>query len=247
MLASVLPAAAFAQATTGVGEDAVPVPARGSRIRIGGLWSNYDSRFAPTANGGSKKGGLFDGYARDNLGAADLPTLAPAETNIRALSGLGSAFQLSLGKLEARGDVSKSTTPFQIDYGITNRLSVSVLVPYVETTGNNRFTLNRGGAGATVGQNPATHGHELITCGERRGRYADCSFARFACGRDCAVWKCGRVGWWVYGDSRESNGGTSVTVAGGVVQNADKRVVRHEYGCGFSRCAHCNITRATGD
>ena len=155
MLASVLPAAAFAQATTGVGEDAVPVPARGSRIRIGGVWSNYDSRFAPTVDGSSKRGGLFAGFARDNLGVADFPKLAPAETNIRALSGLGTGFQLSLGKLEARGDVSKSTTPFQIDYGITNRLSVSVLVPYTETTSNNRFTLNRGGAGATVGQNPA--------------------------------------------------------------------------------------------
>jgi len=155
VLAAALPAAALAQATTGVGDDAVPIPAHGSRIRIGGLWSNYDSRFAPSADGSSKKGGLFDGFARDNLGVSDLPVLGPAETNIRSLSGLGTGFQLSLGKLEARGDVSKSITPLQIEYGITNRLSVSVLVPYVETTSNNRFTLNRGGAGATVGQNPA--------------------------------------------------------------------------------------------
>ena len=155
VLATVLSAAARAQATSGVGADAVPVPAHGSRIRIGGLWSNYDSRFATSTDGSTKKGGLYAGFARDNLGVTDLPKLTPAETNIRLLSGLGTGFQLSLGKLEARGDVSKSTTPLQIEYGITNRLSVSVLVPYVETTSNNRFTLNRGGAGATVGQNPA--------------------------------------------------------------------------------------------
>ena len=147
--------AAQAQATTGVGDDAVPLPAHGGRIRIGGLWSSYDTRFAPTADGGTKKSGLYDGFSRDVLGVSDLPKLVTAQTNIQSLSGLGSAFQLSLGTLEARGDVSKSTTPLQIEYGVTNRLSISVLVPYVETTSNNRFTLNRGGASATVGQNPA--------------------------------------------------------------------------------------------
>ncbi|MEP6832869.1 MAG: hypothetical protein ABJB74_05715 [Gemmatimonas sp.] len=145
---------ARAQSTTGVGDDAVPISAHGSRISIAGLWTHYDSRFAPSATG-SKKGGLYDGFSRENLGVADLPIFAPTETNIRSLSGLGTGFQLSLGTLEARGDVSKSITPFKIDYGVTNRLSISVLVPYVETTSNNKFTLNRGGAGATVGQNPA--------------------------------------------------------------------------------------------
>ncbi|MGV3709481.1 MAG: hypothetical protein ACO1Q7_11630 [Gemmatimonas sp.] len=146
-------ATANAQATTGVGDDAVPVPAGGTRIRIGGLWSSYDSRFAPSADGGTKKSALYSPFVRENLGTGDLQALAPAEASIRALSGL-SAFSLSLGSLEARGDVSKSTTPFQLDVGITNRLSLSVLVPYVETTVNNRFTLNPGGGGATGGRNP---------------------------------------------------------------------------------------------
>ncbi|MBC8087792.1 MAG: hypothetical protein H7Z40_11050 [Phycisphaerae bacterium] len=143
-----------AQSSAGVGDDAVPVPARGSRIRIGGLWSSYDQRFAPSTNGGSKKGGLYDGFARESFGVADLPTLAPAESNIRGLSGLAS-FSLSLGGLEAQGDASKSVVPFQLDLGITNRLFVTVVVPYVETTSNSRFVLNRGGQGASVGINPA--------------------------------------------------------------------------------------------
>lgn len=143
------------QTSAGVGDDAVPLPSRGARIRIGGLWSSYDQRFAPSPNGGSKKGGLFDGFARENFGASDLPILAPAESNIRALSGLGTSFSLSLGALEAQGDVSKSVVPFQLDLGITKRLFVTVVVPYVETTSNSRFVLNRGGQGATVGINPA--------------------------------------------------------------------------------------------
>lgn len=146
---------AAAQTSAGVGEDATPVPAKSARIRIGGLWTSYDSRFAPTTNGGNRKGGLFDGYSRDNLGVADMPILAPAEANIQSLSGLGSAFSLSLGALEATGDASRSVVPFQMDYGITNRLFVTVVVPYVETTSNSRFVLNRGGTGATVGANPA--------------------------------------------------------------------------------------------
>lgn len=148
------PVDANAQASAGVGDDATPLSAKGARIRIGGLWSSYDSRFAPNSNGDSKKGGLFDGFRRDNLGVADLPRLVNAEADIRGLSGANN-FSLSLGALEATGDVSKSVVPFQIDYGITNRLSLTVVVPYVETTANSRFILNRGGQGATVGANPA--------------------------------------------------------------------------------------------
>lgn len=149
-----LPAASHAQATAGIGQDAVPLPAKGARISIIGLWENYDSRFAPTLDGGNEKSRLFSGYSRDNLGAADFTRLTGAQSDIRGLSGLD-AFSLSLGQLEAKGDVTKSIVPFQIDYGVTNRLSLSLLVPYVETRSASSFALNRGGAGANVGKNPA--------------------------------------------------------------------------------------------
>ncbi len=157
MLALGIPSGASvsAQSSSGVGDDAIPIPAHGSRIRIGGLWSNYDSRFATTADGSYKRGPLFGGYQRANLGVADLPQLAATENNIRALSGLGTAFSLSLGSLEASGHVVKVTVPFQFDFGVTSRLSIGVSVPYVETTADNKFVLNRGGKGATVGENPA--------------------------------------------------------------------------------------------
>ncbi|MDQ6611931.1 MAG: hypothetical protein M3Y64_05825 [Gemmatimonadota bacterium] len=144
-----------AQAASGVGDDAIPIPAHGSRIRIGGLWTNYDSRFATATDGSYKRRPLFAGYERANLGVADLPQLGATENNIRSLSGLGSAFSLSLGRLEASGNVVKSIVPFQFDFGVTRRLSVGILIPYVETTADNKFVLNRGGKGATVGENPA--------------------------------------------------------------------------------------------
>lgn len=144
-----------AQSASGVGDDAIPVVAHGTRIRIGAIWSAYIDKFGPAADGSSGRSPLFSGYARNALGVADLTALAPAQTAIRDLSGLGSAFTLSLGPLEARGDVTKSVVPFQLDYGVSKRLSVSLLVPYVETRSDTRFVLNRGGAGATVGANPA--------------------------------------------------------------------------------------------
>jgi hypothetical protein len=70
------------------------------------------------------------------------------------LSGV-STFALSLGTFEASGDVRQSITPFAVDVGITNRLSIGVVVPYVESHDNASLILNRAGTGATVGQNPA--------------------------------------------------------------------------------------------
>lgn len=151
---AVAPSSGLAQTPAGIGDDAVPLPAKGARIRIVGLWENYDSRFSTNADGKYEKNRLFSGYSRDNLGAADFTVLTGAQTSIRSLSGLD-AFSLSFGKLEATGDVTKSIVPFQIEYGITNRLSLSLLVPYVETRSASSFVLNRGGAGANVGRNPA--------------------------------------------------------------------------------------------
>lgn len=153
-LATALAAPIGAQTASGVGDDAIPIPVHGTRIRIAGLWSSYDSRFVPTPNG-TERHRLLSGFNRDNLGVADIPALAVAQQNIRALSGLGTAFTLSLGKLEARGDVSRSIVPFQMDVGITRRLSVGFMVPYVETSSQSKLVLNRGGLGATVGENPA--------------------------------------------------------------------------------------------
>lgn len=149
------PFALGAQATAGIGDDATPLPVHGARIRIVGLWTNYDSRFAPNAKGDIEKSRLFSEFSRDNLGAADFTRLSGAQDNIRNLSGLGNAFALSFGQLDAKGDVSKSIVPLQIDVGVTNRLSLSLMVPYVETRSASSFTLNRSGTGANVGQNPS--------------------------------------------------------------------------------------------
>ncbi len=149
VLASSVASSVFAQRASGVGDDAIPIPRGGYRLQVGGLWNDYGAVY--TANG---KRPRLSGLATDTFGVAFLPQLAAAQTGIRALTGSPN-FALSLGPLQASGEVRQSIAPLAIDYGLSNRLSVRVLVPYVESRDVSQLVLNRLGMGATVGRNPA--------------------------------------------------------------------------------------------
>ncbi len=144
-----LPAAAVAQAVSGVGASAIPIPRRIVRIGIGGQWDSYDRVYSDT---GARP--ALSVLQTSAFGVRAMPQLNAAQQAIRALSGV-SAYTLTLGTLETTGDVRSTTTPIAIDVGLTDRLSIGVLVPYVETRSNALFILNRNGSGANVGQNPA--------------------------------------------------------------------------------------------
>ncbi|MEO7522108.1 MAG: hypothetical protein ABIW79_09855, partial [Gemmatimonas sp.] len=154
LLAAVAPARTVgAQSITGAGDDAIPVPHRGFRLRIAGQWNDWDAVFADSA-GKSRKRPLLARVGQSSFGVASLPQLASAEAAIRALTGLP-GFSISLGVLEAKGDVRQSTAPISVEFGVTPRLSVGLLVPYVESRDNTQLILNRNGTGVTVGVNPA--------------------------------------------------------------------------------------------
>ena len=145
---------ALAQRVAGVGDDAISIPRGALRFRMAAIWNRYDDVFRPDANGAISRRPLLE---RANLSALDeraLPQLAPVETAIRTLTGL-SSLEIGLGSLEARGQVQQNVTPISVDYGVTNRLSVGLLVPYVEVRTTTQFVLNREMLGANVGQNPA--------------------------------------------------------------------------------------------
>jgi hypothetical protein len=138
-----------AQAVAGLGEDAIPIPARGLRVNIGVAWDQWDRRLLPDGT----RSPLLDALATSSLGVNQLPSLAVAQTGIRTLAGLPT-FDLTLGALEASGAVRRTSTTLQADFGITRRISVGVRVPYVEVTHNANLVLNRNGSGANVGENP---------------------------------------------------------------------------------------------
>ncbi len=156
--AAAVPAAA--QAVAGVGEDAVPLPARGWRLSLGAQWDQWDRRLLGTGETGPLLGGL----ATPSLGVAQLPALQAAETGIGALTG--GDFTLSLGALEARGAVRRASTLLQAEVGLTRRVSLGVRVPYVEVVHDAQLVLNREGTGANVGRNPALGGAGANTNGQ---------------------------------------------------------------------------------
>ena len=143
---------AGAQTASGAGDDAIPVAKGSVRIRVGGLWNDWDAVFTDSA--GVRKRPLLAGIGRQSLGTSSLTQLQPVEAAIRDLTGL-SDFTLSLGTLEARGDVRQSISPIMVEFGVTRRLSVGLLVPYVESRDNSQVILNRSGTNVTVGANPA--------------------------------------------------------------------------------------------
>jgi len=152
---SMFPAVSAAQAVAGVGEDAIPVPKGSLRIGTGGLWNDYRDAWSRDSRSGSYgKGPLLGALDTDRLGTGILATLSDAEVALRTLTGQ-SNFQLSMGPLEARGQVRQSIAPITLDYGVTRRLSVRLVVPYVESRDATQFVLNRTGLGANVGANPA--------------------------------------------------------------------------------------------
>ncbi len=138
-----------AQAIVGAGSSAVPVPRHIVRVSIGGMWDDYDQEFR---DGGKQP--LFGRVASASFGVGALPQLSAAQQAIRTLSSSPS-FALTLGALEASGNYRTVTTPIAIDWALTDKLAVGIVVPYVESRGNALFVLNRTGTGANVGQNPS--------------------------------------------------------------------------------------------
>ena len=143
---------AHAQAVTGAGDDAIPVSKGTVRIRIAGQWNDWSEVWQDSA-GRTVRRGVLAGIDNRRLGVSALPQLSAAEAGIRTLTR-DAAFSVSLGLLEARGDVRQSSAPIAVDVGITRRIAVGIVVPYIESRDNSQLLLNRAGNGATVGLNP---------------------------------------------------------------------------------------------
>ncbi len=153
-VAAARPREAKAQAVAGLGDDAIPLPKGSKRFLISGLWNDWDAVYAPSANGGSNKRPLFATLNTTQAGVAVFPQLVSAEAGVRTLTGQP-AFALSLGALDAAGEVRQSIAPLGLSVGISRRLSLRLLVPYVESRDVSQLLLNRVGSTANVGMNPA--------------------------------------------------------------------------------------------
>jgi hypothetical protein len=148
VLFAVPPRSLPAQAVAGIGDDAIPLPRKGWRLLLGGLWNDY-TVYEP----GVGRQPLLGGLASNAAGVAQFPTILPAVQGLRTLTG-DPRMVLSLGTLETNGAVRQSIAPFTVDYGFSRRLSFRAVVPYVESRDATQLLLNRTGTGANVGVNP---------------------------------------------------------------------------------------------
>ena len=119
---------AHAQAGVSHAEDATPIPGGTLRMSIANVWTRYDSRF--DSSGVTRPIGAY--LSTDSLGPRQLPNLAPIEQALGVLTG-DARTRLTFGRLDVRSDARIVRTPIALEYGVTRRLSIGVLLPLVQT------------------------------------------------------------------------------------------------------------------
>lgn len=129
---------AHAQSTLSHTEDAQPIPQGMLRFRITNGWTRFDERFA----GNGMLRSLGDELSTDSLGPRQLPRLTPVEQALQTLTNDPNT-RLTLGRLDVKSDARIVTTPIALEYGVTRRLSVGVVVPIVQTRRTVVATVNQ--------------------------------------------------------------------------------------------------------
>jgi hypothetical protein len=134
--------------------DEAPPPAAGVlRVLVPPTWWRWDQRFSQST-AGRADGQLVPlgvDFGADSLGTAQLPFLGSTETALRGVSGLP-AFSLNIGHAELALNANVRTEPIGLSLGLSNRLSISVLVPLVRSRVEASFRMDS--SATNVGWNP---------------------------------------------------------------------------------------------
>jgi hypothetical protein len=153
--AVLLPSTLPAQAVTGVGDDAT-MPRKGElRFSILSVWNSWSERYGQgtTARPNGSVEPLGVNFNFDSIGVGQLENLGPVQNSVRSLSGMP-GFTASLGTSRVLVHDNILSSPLSLEMGLTNRLSVSLMVPFVTATSNVNFTMNPTGHEPTLGFNP---------------------------------------------------------------------------------------------
>ena len=147
---------ASAQSVLGPGDDATVPPQGVFRFRVLTVWTRSDERYGlntPGREPGSPEPLGVD-FTRDTLGVQQIEALVPLRTGLRALAG-NPALEVSLGRTDLDLHTSTTAVPLAADFGLTNRLAISVNVPIVRTRTEAFFRINPAGREGNLGFNPA--------------------------------------------------------------------------------------------
>lgn len=140
---------AAAQAGLGHLGDASLAPRGMFRLQAVAAWTRYDARFA--SSGIAPLGGPF---SADSFGVRQLPRLAVAESLTREASRV--PFSLTLGQSRLDATAREEMFPLALEYGLTDRISVGVVVPFVRKRITVQFRLDTAG-GFTANAGPNRH------------------------------------------------------------------------------------------
>lgn len=142
------------QRVLGALEDATVAPRGTFRVSAGISFSRADDRFAPGYPGRTARGereALGAGLTFDALDASVFDALTPLNAPLRSLSGQ-TAVDASLGALVVTMQQDVRTIPFRVDAGLTSRISVGALLPFVFVRND---VVAQPLGGGNVGLNPA--------------------------------------------------------------------------------------------
>ncbi|MFI5244243.1 MAG: hypothetical protein ACHQQR_03390 [Gemmatimonadales bacterium] len=149
------PAPALAQSVLGAGEDALVLPRGTVRFRLLSEWTQWFERYGrgtPGRKDGSVEPLGLD-FNLDSIGASQFENIGPVQANIRTLAGMPN-FNASLGKSALGLSDQIVSTPLAIEFGLTNRVSLTVTVPLVTATAHADWRVNPTGLEPTIGFNP---------------------------------------------------------------------------------------------
>ena len=139
--------ASYAQSGLGHVDDPSTAPRGLLRLRAITAWTRYDDVF--TANGVEPLGAFL---TADSLGARQVPALASIESLVQSASG--SSFALTLGRSRLNATAREEVIPIGLEYGVTDRFSVTLVTPIVRKRVATLFRLDTAGSAANVGPNP---------------------------------------------------------------------------------------------
>jgi hypothetical protein len=151
LLACVPAQRSVAQTTTSLLPDADLLPARTLRLRGLTAWTRYDELLGL---GSPVPRNIASPLLTDSLGPLQVPSLGVVEAQIRAAAGLPT-LRVSAGNVVATANSRILTAPLIIEYGITNWMTLGVVVPLVETRTTLFSQINPQLGAANIGPNPA--------------------------------------------------------------------------------------------
>lgn len=150
VLAFLVPASANAQAVRGPWEDATIAPRGALRAEISTIWTQARERYGRTGDLES----LGARFSTDSLGPRWLEPLGGVGAGLSTLLGVPVP-PLSLGTLDTQAEASAYVTPITLEYGVTSRLELRAVIPYVKNRVEIYPKPNLGAFTGNLGVNPA--------------------------------------------------------------------------------------------